>query len=188
MIGDPSDSKRSLYSCPVSSVAEQTTLETWPAAKLPSCHAPPGGGYGYRNGQTVNLWPAFRIEKHSVDRQIEQVVVRALAVLAGERNDVTWVGEVIECDSEVGPPLDAVDIGDGPAGKIMAGDVKRYAFPGHQREQIGVWRLWLGFVGNLAGNLLRIAHGLVIRLLPDDGNLRREQEAYSQDGSKQAHC
>jgi hypothetical protein len=41
MIGDPSDSKRSLYCCPVSSVAEQTTLETWPAAKLPSCtHRP----------------------------------------------------------------------------------------------------------------------------------------------------
>ena len=41
MIGDPSDSKRSLYSRPVSSVAEQTTLETWPAAKLPSCtHRP----------------------------------------------------------------------------------------------------------------------------------------------------
>jgi hypothetical protein len=35
---------------------------------------------GYRDGQTVNLRPGFRIEKHSVDRQIAQGVIRALAI------------------------------------------------------------------------------------------------------------
>src|SRR5271155_5895576 len=41
VIGEPSDSKRKSYFLPVLSVAEQTTLVTWPEAKLPSCtHLP----------------------------------------------------------------------------------------------------------------------------------------------------
>src|SRR5580658_2582636 len=41
VIGEPSDSKRRSYFLPLLSVAEQTTLVTWPEAKLPSCtHLP----------------------------------------------------------------------------------------------------------------------------------------------------
>src|SRR5579872_7135954 len=41
VIGEPSDSKRNSYFLPLLSVAEQTTLETWPLEKLPSCtHRP----------------------------------------------------------------------------------------------------------------------------------------------------
>ena len=36
VIGEPSDSKRNSYFLPPLSVAEQTTLETWPVEKLPS--------------------------------------------------------------------------------------------------------------------------------------------------------
>ena len=41
VIGEPSDSKRKSYLLPLLSVAEHTTLVTWPVAKLPSCtHLP----------------------------------------------------------------------------------------------------------------------------------------------------
>src|SRR5579863_9290582 len=37
VMGEPSDSKRISYLRPFLSIAEQAMLETWPAAKFPSC-------------------------------------------------------------------------------------------------------------------------------------------------------
>jgi len=103
------------------------------------------GSLDRRHGQAIDLRPVLGVEFHPVDRQHVQVFLTALAIFARERNDVTLVGGIIERHREAGPSLLAVKEGDDLAREIVAGDLERFAVPGHQGIEIDAWPFVLGY-------------------------------------------
>src|ERR1700758_4117165 len=92
VIGEPSDSKRRSYLLPLRSVAEQTTLGTWPVAKLPSCPHLPADFTTDGTGRPSAFGWFFELSSmRSTDRSYRFSLLR---LPPSPENETMWLGSL----------------------------------------------------------------------------------------------
>ena len=136
LTGLPSETNSSSYRRPSLSVAVQVTSVDLPCGEIAGLAADAGRGLLGRHRQAVDLGPVLGIEQHAVDSQLVGIVVRALAVLAGERHDVVGVGGIVDGDREIDPALVTMGVSHRLAREGAPRDLQRLAVARHQRQQV----------------------------------------------------
>jgi hypothetical protein len=97
---------------------------------------------------------------------------------------VTFVGDIVDGDSEINPTLDAMNIGHRAAAKILSSHLQSAARASHQCQQICVRPLLPGPFQSLAGVG---ASGIGANVLRKGCRLQSKKNGDSENGSTDGH-